>query len=129
MNLKVFLTIAALAAMPTLAHAQQGRPAPSAAKPTKAEVQRVVQIISADKTKTQTYCELGKLNEQIAQAEEKKDNKRLEALAKRADDLAQKIGPEYVKLMDALENIDENSKEGQEFGAMLQSLERLCSQR
>jgi hypothetical protein len=129
MNLKAFLAIAALAAMPALAHAQQGRPAPSAPKPTKAEVQRVVQIISADKTKAQTYCELGKLNEQIAQAEEKKDNKRLEALAKRADDLAQKIGPEYVKLMDALEEIDENSKEGQEFGAMLQSLERLCSQR
>jgi hypothetical protein len=129
MNLKVFLAIAALAAMPALAHAQQGRPAPNAPKPTKAEVQRVVQIISADKAKAQSYCELGKLNEQIAQAEEKKDNKRLEALGKRADELSQKIGPEYVKLMDGLEDIDENSKEGQEFGAMLQSLERLCGQR
>ena len=129
MNLKIVVPVAALTAMPALAQAQQGRPAPNAPKPTKAEVERVVKIISADKAKTQTYCELGKLNDQIAQAEEKKDNRRLQALSKRADDLAQKIGSEYVKLMDALEDIDENSKEGQELGAMLQSLDRLCSQR
>ena len=129
MNLKIVVAVAALTAMPALAQAQQGRPAPNAPKPTKAEVERVVKIISVDKAKTQTYCELGKLNDQIAQAEEKKDNRRLQALSKRADDLAEKIGSEYVKLMDALEDIDENSKEGQELGAMLQSLDRLCSQR
>jgi hypothetical protein len=129
MNRKLFVAIAALAAMSALAHAQQGRPGPNAPKPTKADVQKVVQIISGDKAKTQSYCELGKLNEQIAQAEEKKDNKRLEALGKRADELSQKIGPEYVKLMDAFEDIDENSKEGQEFGAMLQSLDKLCTKR
>ena len=127
MNLKLLLAIAALAATPGLALAQQGRPTPNAPKPTKADVQRVVQTISGDKAKTQTYCELGKLNDQIAQAEQKKDNKRLEALGKHADDLAQKIGPEYVKLMDALEDVDENSKEGQELGAMLQSLDKLCA--
>jgi hypothetical protein len=127
MNLKRLLAITAVAAVPALAQAQQGRPAPNAPKPTKADVQKIVQMISADKAKTQSYCELGKLNDQIAQAEEKKDNKRLEALGKRADDLANKIGPEYVKLMDALEDIDENSKDGKEFGAMLQSLDKLCT--
>jgi hypothetical protein len=127
MNLKRLLAIAAVAAAPALAQAQQGRPAPNAPKLTKADVQKIVQMISADKAKTQSYCELGKLNDQIAQAEEKKDNKRLEALGKRADDLANKIGPEYVKLMDALEDVDENSKEGKEFGALLQSLDKLCT--
>ena len=67
MNLKIVVAVAALTAMPALAQAQQGRPAPNAPKPTKAEVERVVKIISADKAKTQTYCELGKLNDQIAQ--------------------------------------------------------------
>ena len=66
MNLKLLLAIAALAATPGLALAQQGRPTPNAPKPTKADVQRVVQTISGDKAKTQTYCELGKLNDQIA---------------------------------------------------------------
>jgi hypothetical protein len=129
MNLKLIVAVGALVAMPALAQAQQGRPAPNAPKPTKAEVERVVKLISADKAKTQTYCELAKLNDQIAEADEKKDNRKLQALSKRADDLAQKIGPEYVKLMDALEDVDENSKEGQEFGALLQSLDRQCGQR
>jgi len=127
MNLKLIIAVSVLAAMPALAQAQQ-RPAPppSAAKPSKAEVQKVVQIISGDKTKTQNYCDLGKLNEQMAQAEQKKDNKRLEALGKRADDLAQKIGPEYVKLMDALEQVDENSNEAKEFAALFEPVDKLC---
>jgi hypothetical protein len=129
MNLKLVATMFALAAMPTLAQSQQGAPPPNAAKPTLAQVQKVVQIISGDKTKTQQYCDMGKLNEQMIQAEQKNDTKSLEALGRHADDLAQKIGPEYIALMDGLALIDENSSEGKGFVAAFESLDKLCSKK
>jgi hypothetical protein len=129
MNLKLVVTIFALAAMPTLAHAQPGAPPPNAPKPTLAQAQKVVQIISGDKTKTQQYCDIGKLNEQMAEAEQKNDRKTFDALIIRADDLAQKIGPEYVALMDGLGLVDENSSEGKQFAAALDSLDKLCTQK
>ena len=39
---------------------------------------------------------------------------------------ARKIGLEYVRLMDGLEHVDENSSEGREIIAALDQLERLC---
>jgi hypothetical protein len=82
MSLKLVAAIFALAAMPALGQSQPGGPPPNAPKPTMAQVQKVVQIISGDKTKTQQYCDLDKLNEQMAQAEQKNDTKTLEALSK-----------------------------------------------
>jgi hypothetical protein len=129
MNLKLVVAISALAAMPAFAQSQPGGPPPNAPKPTMAEVQKVVQIISGDKTKTQQYCDLGELNEQMAQAEQKNDTKTLEALSRRADDLAQKIGPEYLTLIDGLGLIDENSSEGKQIVAALDSLDELCTKK
>jgi hypothetical protein len=40
------------------------------------DAQKVVTIISTDKAKTQTYCDIHKLSEQIAEANEKKENGR-----------------------------------------------------
>jgi hypothetical protein len=37
-----------------------------------------------------------------------------------------KIGPEYVALMDGLSEIDENSSEGKQIAAALDSLDKLC---
>ena len=45
------------------------------------------------------------------------------AVDQQADDLAQKIGPEYVTMMDGLPQIDENSSEGKQIEAALDSLE------
>jgi len=126
MRLKPVLVLCAAIAVSAVAYAQKGAPPPRAAKPTKAEAQRLVELISGDKTKTQQYCDIGKLNEQMAQAEQIKDKKTLETLARRADDLAHKIGHEYVQLMDGLEHIDEDSSEGKEIIAALDELERLC---
>ena len=42
----------------------------------------------------------------MEKAEQKKDNKALEALGAKADSLAQQIGPEYAKVMDGLEEVD-----------------------
>src|SRR5580700_7499267 len=112
MKLTLVVAISALVALPALAQAQQGGPPPSAPKPTKADVQKVVQIVSSDKTKTQAYCDLSKLNDQ------KKDNKALEALSKQADALVEKLGPEYSKMMDGLDQVDENSPEGKDYVAI-----------
>ena len=51
MKLKLVAAISALAT-PALAHAQQSGPQPNAPKPTKADAQNVVQIITSDKVKT-----------------------------------------------------------------------------
>jgi hypothetical protein len=131
MNLRLVIAIAAIAVMPVAAHAQQkGAPPPAqqgAAKPpSKAEVQRVVNMVKSDKTKLDTYCQIAKLGDQAQAAAEKKDQKKMEDLNKQADALAQKIGPDYVKLMSSMEEVDPESKDGKELIAMFDSLDSSC---
>ena len=111
--------------MPAFAQPQQGGPTPNV--PTLAQVQKVIQIIRNDKVKMQQYCNIEKLEQQIAEAEQKQDTKRVEELTKQVDDLGEKIGPEYVAMMDGLSQIDENSSEGKQIDAALASLEKLCA--
>jgi hypothetical protein len=66
MKLKFVASIfSALVATSGLAVAQHGDSPPNGSKPTKADVQKVVQIISSDKAKTRTYCDLNKLYDQM----------------------------------------------------------------
>ena len=123
MKLKLVAAISALA-IPALAHAQQSGPVP---KPTKADAQNVVQTITSDKVKTHAYCDLSKLEEQVKAAEEKKDTKRLEALSTQAEALVDKLGPEYYKLMDGLEEVDPKSSEAKEFMSILSELDKKCT--
>ena len=71
MKLKLVVAISALA-IPTLAHAGQSGPQ---SKPTKADAQKVVQIITSDKVKTQAYCDLNKLEGEVKAADQKNDTK------------------------------------------------------
>jgi hypothetical protein len=121
MKLKLVLAASVLVALPAFAQAPKTAP-----KPTMADVQKVVQIVSADKAKTKIYCDMSKLGEQIEAAEKKKDNKKAEALEKQADALGQKLGPEYVNLTAGLQQMDPNSKEGKDFMAALDGLDKLC---
>src|SRR6516162_9871791 len=98
MERKLIVDLFALAAMP--AFAQQGGLPANVSMPTKAEIQQVIQIVSNDKTKTQQYCELGRINQRMAQADHKRDARALEALGRQADELAEKIGPEFVRFID-----------------------------
>jgi hypothetical protein len=93
---------------------------------TKADAQKVVQIISADKAKLAAYCSLGKLGEQMDQAEQKKDQKKVDDLGKQMEALSQKIGPEYANLMAGLEGLDENSPVGKDIQAAFESLDKQC---
>jgi hypothetical protein len=126
MNLKLLLAISAFAAMPAFAELQQGGTQPNAPKPTLGQVQQVVQIISGDKTKLQQYCDIVKLDQQIAEAHRRNDTNTLEVLIRQADDLAQKIGPEYVTMLEGLSQIEENSSDGVQIVAALDSLDKLC---
>jgi hypothetical protein len=127
MNLKLVIAIAAIAAMPVLAQAQQkGGPPPAAKPPTKAEVQKVVNQIKGDKAKLDTYCQIVKLGDQAQAAAQKKDQKKMEDLNKQADALGAKLGPDYVKLMGSMEEVDPESKDGKELIAIFDSLDASC---
>jgi len=127
MKLKLVAAISALAAIASLAHAQQGGPQPKIPKPTTADAQNVVQIITSDKVKTQAYCDLTKLEGQVEAAAQKNDAKTLEALNKQANALLDKLGPEYFKLMDGLEQVDPKSSEAKEFTSILSELDKSCT--
>ncbi len=126
MNFKVILAASICAALPMLANAQQNRPAADAPKPSVADVQKLLQMISGDKAKLKAYCDIGKLQEQMERAEEKKDEKVFEALTAKADSLAEQIGPEYIKIMSGLEEVDPESTEGKQFEAVFNSLDKQC---
>jgi hypothetical protein len=127
MKLKLVAAISALVAIPALAHAQQGGPQPNVPKPTKADVQNVVQIVTTDKAKTQAYCDLTKLYVQIQMADQKDDSNTIQTLGKQADALVDKLGPEYFKMMEGLDQVDLTSSEGKEFMSILSGLDKLCA--
>lgn len=113
-------------AQPKQAPAQQP---PAAPKPTKAAAQKVVQIVTKDKAKTKLYCDIAALSDQIDAAAQKKDEKKLDELSQKADEMGTKIGPEYIALMDGLQDLDPESKEGKEIGTVLEGLDKLCTQK
>jgi hypothetical protein len=121
MNLKLVMAVSLFAAIPMVAYAQQ-----NGSEPTMADVQKLVQTISGDKAKLQAYCDMGKLQEQIEQAEQKKDTKTVDALGAKADRLAQQLGPDYAKVMDGLDELDPNSAEGRRFTAAFEPLFKQC---
>ncbi|MGC2339008.1 MAG: hypothetical protein WA309_09990 [Pseudolabrys sp.] len=139
MHFKLIVAALAIAAVPALAQAQAPNPPKSfkPAKPAKAApaapaskaeaAQKLVKTISADKAKTQTYCDIGKLGDQIEEAEQKKDLKRIDELNRKMDELATKLGPEYVALMSDLQDIDPSSKEAQDISSTLEGLDKLCA--
>ncbi len=102
------------------------QPAKPTVKATKADADKVVKVITADKAKTKAYCDMAKLGEQIDAAEQKKDQKTVDALSKQMDALSDKVGPEYVSFMTKMQDVDPNSKEGQDINASLEGLDKLC---
>jgi hypothetical protein len=126
MNLKLLMAVTIFATTPVVVFAQKDEPAEHAPKPTLADVQKVVETISNDKVKLHAYCEMGKLEDQMAKAEEGNDTKAVEALVAKADALAQQIGPEYLKIVERLEEVDPSSPEGQKFAVVFNSLHETC---
>ena len=127
MKLKLAIATALLAATPALAQAPASPPLQQQAppKPTKAQVQKLVQTISADKTKMDAYCRLAKLQQQIGTLDEKKEAKKVEALAKQAVVEQQKL-PGYERIVLGFEQVDENSPEFKDFAAAIRTLDAKC---
>jgi hypothetical protein len=125
MNLiRVSVAILLVAAVPVCAQAQS----PSVPRVSKADAQKVVTIISGDKTKTQTYCYILKLSQQIEQAYEKNDNKLVDELSQKIDKLGETLGPEFIALMDRLGDIDsQKDKLGAEIISIFGALDTLCT--
>ena len=122
MNPKLIVAISVIAAVPVCAHAQP----PSAAKVSKADSQKVLKIISGDKVKSETYCDIAELDDQIDKADEKKDIERADELYRKRAELATTLGPEYAALMDGVQDVDPNSQIGKEIGSVLSALDKLC---
>ena len=121
MNRKVIVAILLVAAVPTFAQTQ---------KPwvTKDDAQKVVTIISGDKAKIQTYCEIQTIGEQMERAYEKRNLKLVEVLLQKIEALEETLGAEYVALMDGLADIDpEKDKLGAEIMSVFGELDRQCT--
>ena len=110
-----------ISTMPLSAQGQQ----PGAAK-LKADARNLVGIIGSDKTKTQTYCQIEDLSEQLIQAVQEKDRKKANALAEKIAELYKKMGPEFAALIDIEKHIDLDSPDGQEFASIVASLGESC---
>jgi hypothetical protein len=89
---------------------------------------RVVEIISSDPAKIETYCAIGNLGVQIEDASKAKDKKTADVLTEKMRGLEKQLGPEYLSLMYGLQEIDPESDDGVEIEAMLRPLDRSCAQ-
>jgi hypothetical protein len=119
------LAVVVAASLPLCAQAQDK----AAPKPTKAAAQRVVDIIRADKTKSKVYCDMIDLGDKIDQAFQKKDEKTVDTLSQKMDEMSAQLGPEYGALMDGLQELEPDSKAAQEIGDMFGPLDELCDKK
>ena len=110
-----------ISTMPLSAQGQQPDPAKL-----KADAQKVVSIISSDKAKTQTYCQLGIVGEQMNQALQAKDRKKFEELVQKLTELEKNLGPEYRALFESLGKVNLAPKDGQEIVSMFDTLDNSC---
>jgi hypothetical protein len=118
MNRQFIVAILLVVAVPVYAHAQNLRVG---------DAQKVVTIIGSDKIKTQSYCEIMKLGEQVGQAYEKNDKKMVDELSQKIDTLEKILGPEYVALINRVPEIAENDQLRAEFLSAFGALARLCT--
>ena len=95
MNRKFIVAIFLIGAVSVYAHAQNPRVS-------KGDAQKVVTIISGDKIKTQAYCDIHKLAQQLVEAHEKEDGEKVNELFEKIQTLEKTVGPEYVALVGGL---------------------------
>ena len=112
------VAILIIGTLPLYAQAQQ----PNAAE----LAQRVVGVIAGNKTKTQIYCQVLDLSDELDQVDQKKESEKAEDLSQKINELQKNLGPEYLALLEALKNVDPNSKDGQEIVSIFDKLDSSC---
>jgi hypothetical protein len=85
MNRLLIVAILIIGTLPLYAQSQQ----PNAAE----LAQKVVGIIAGDKTKTQTYCQVLDLSDELDQVDQKKDRKKAEDLSQKINELQKNLAP------------------------------------
>ena len=112
--------VAILAISAALMYAQAKQPS---ADTLKAEARNFVKIISGDKRKSQTYCKIVELNDQI---DEKEDPVEARRLTQKRDKLEKKLGRKYVALVAGLIKIEKDSRDHRHIASILEPLDKLC---
>ena len=92
----------------------------------KADAKKVVSIIKADKAKTQAYCQIAIVGEQMNQALQAKDKKKFEELVQKLAELEKNLGPEYLGLLESLRKVNLRPQDGQQIVAMFDQLDDSC---
>jgi hypothetical protein len=112
------VAILAISLAPIYAQVQQ-----SSVDKLKSEARDFVKIVSGDKLKSQTYCEIVELNDQIDQEE---DPIEVQELSQKRDKLEEKLGGKYVAFVAGFMNIEKDSRDYQEIASILEPLDKLC---
>jgi len=123
MNRLLIVAILIISTAQLYAQGQQ----PDAAK-LKADARNVVSIITGDKAKSQTYCRVLDLSDELDQVDRHKDPKKAEDLSQKVDDLQKNLGPEYLALLEALKDVDPDSEDGREIVSTFAMLDQSCPQ-
>jgi hypothetical protein len=118
MNRLLTVAILAICTVPLYAQSQP----PNAAE----LAQAVFGIIAGDKTKTQTYCQVLDLSDELDQVDQQKDRKKAEDLSQKINGLQSKLGSEYLALLEATKYVDPNSKSGREIVSIFDKLDSSC---
>jgi hypothetical protein len=121
LNPLLIVAILVISTVPLFAQGAQ----PDAAK-LKADARNVVGIIGGDKAKTQAYCQIAIVAEQMNQAVQAKDQKKLEELAQKLPELEKSLGPEYLGLVESLGKVNLPPKDGQDIVSMFDKLDDSC---
>ncbi|HWJ18713.1 MAG TPA: hypothetical protein VNR65_08310 [Geobacterales bacterium] len=102
MNTKFVAALAVCATFAvTPALAEEKAPEPKASK---AEVQKLLDDIKADKAKLKQYCDLSNLQDQYEAAAKKADEKKLDAIDKEMEEGAKKMGADFERIMQQLDD-------------------------
>ena len=94
----------------------------------KADARKVVGAIGADKDKTKTYCQILDLTEQAEEAKQEKNSKKAMTLSQQIDVMQKKLGPDFVAVVHALDDINPDSSDGQELSSIFGSLDQSCEE-
>jgi hypothetical protein len=126
MYVKLVVAILLIASAPVCAQAQN----PGTAKVSEGDAQKAATISSSDKVKTKTFCNIQKLAGQIQKAQkanEKKDSKTLDQMLQKIETMEKTLGPEYIALIEGIQDIVEKDELRAEFSSAFVALVRLCA--
>ena len=90
-----------------------------------ADAQNLFKIISSDKLKIQIFCKIVDLGNQLDQADQVHDTKKVEEVSRKLDEWQGKL-PEFTALVGGLRDLDPNSEGAQEIGSIILKLDEFC---